>query len=283
MQSDAPSETALEPQSDKSAIDSGEMRSGDGCLIDDHNGSEPLSGRAAPGKKKLQQMIPAEERRKYVLRQYVRGVPAHVIAERVKVHPDSIYRDIRKIRKQWEAEAKADIATHVRRELAKLDAIEQEAWRGWERSVKIDTEHQERTREAASGTYKESKKIVKPSAGDPRYLDVIHKCVDRRCRILGVDAPVQAQLGIGAGSSDQVAGIQISFVPSPHRQQQPVVDVTPECRPQRQIPEPEPEPRQRLLNKQRRIPEPDTTIYSDCPQICSSDHINECINGEASS
>lgn len=264
MQVDADNTTRADTVSAAEAIDSGEMRSGDEVVNDDCYGSAGPDPAVSPARKKNLQEIDRAKRRRSVLALYLQGMAQHEVAARLGISPMSVSRDVRHIRKKWEAEAKADIATHVRRELAKLDAIEQEAWRGWERSVKIDTEHQERTREAASGTYKERKTIVKPSAGDPRYLDVVHKCVDRRCRILGVDAPVQAQLGIGAGPADQVAGIQISFVPSPHRQQQqPVIDVTPECRPQRQI------------------PEPDTTIYSDCPQICSPDHINGCINGEA--
>ena len=39
-------------------------------------------------------------------------------------------------------------------------------------------------------------------AGDPRFLGAVLKCVERRCRLLGLDAPTKS---IVAGSADELS------------------------------------------------------------------------------
>jgi hypothetical protein len=70
-------------------------------------------------------------------------------------------------------------------ELQKIELIEREAHAGWDRSQKpaqsavIEGE----------GNQQPSRKTVRNQSGDPRFLDVLLKCVERRSEILGLDAP----------------------------------------------------------------------------------------------
>ena len=75
-------------------------------------------------------------------------------------------------------------------ELAKIDEVERQAWVAWERSQ----EDAESTKVVETASDKRYEAQTKGQAGDPRFLDIVMKCVDRRCKILGVDAPVKQQV-----------------------------------------------------------------------------------------
>lgn len=122
------------------------------------------------------------ERRKNVAARYVRGQTQWEIARAFEVDQKTISNDLAAIRKAWLAEAVRSIDEIKARELAKIDAAEAEAWKAWTKSQ----ENAEVLRAKIRGTNQETEKISKGQAGDPRFLEIILKCVQRRCEILGV-------------------------------------------------------------------------------------------------
>lgn len=73
-------------------------------------------------------------------------------------------------------------------QLAKIDAIEKAAWKGWRRSLRPAEKRSAEVINDSDGERKKSSKTEEGQAGDPAFLAVMHKCIERRCKILGLDA-----------------------------------------------------------------------------------------------
>lgn len=107
----------------------------------------------------------------------------------------SITYDIQVIQKAWVAESVQNMDAAKARELAKIDHLEREYWKGWERSK--HTMKKSRTEQTVNnGTSAGTSEIIERQrrVGDPTFLDGVQKCIERRCKILGLDAPDKYQV-----------------------------------------------------------------------------------------
>lgn len=120
-----------------------------------------------------------------------------------KIDRGQIYYDMKKLQNQWLSEAKDLIHTHQIKELAKLDNLEAEAWESYEKSKFVKSKKVKyRPKEGKEYTdlekmekvidYEEIKDEETP--GNPKFLDVILRCIDKRCTLLGLNAPIQIAL-----------------------------------------------------------------------------------------
>lgn len=74
-------------------------------------------------------------------------------------------------------------------ELHRLDALQIAAWQAFERSCEPrETTTTERVQSVAGHADRARLQKV-ASAGDPRFLLVVFRCIDRRARLLGLDPP----------------------------------------------------------------------------------------------
>jgi hypothetical protein len=117
----------------------------------------------------------------------------------------TISRDIKAIREEWKASAVRDFDEAKGRELEKLEAIEADAWAAWERSRSERTITRTRRTEKpgqspAGKDGKESGALLQSALAESRkeqrdgeqgFLAVALKCVQERCKILGLHAPVR--------------------------------------------------------------------------------------------
>ena len=88
------------------------------------------------------------------------------IAAKLGVSQSQISYDLRVIRGRWQRSAIRDFDTHRAEELAKVDNLEVKYWGAWESVNPVD-----RTA--------------------PQYLAGVMTCIDRRCKLLGIDAPLK--------------------------------------------------------------------------------------------
>lgn len=127
------------------------------------------------------------KRRQDVAERYLRGEYQSAIAQSLHVDTATISRDLAAIRIQWLASAVRDFDAAKAQELAKIDEVERAAWAAWERST--------RDKEVAvqeAGADKRLKKATlrkEGQSGNPAFLSTILTCIERRCAILGLDAP----------------------------------------------------------------------------------------------
>lgn len=114
------------------------------------------------------------ERRRQVAALHLTRLPQREIGRRLGVSDTTVCRDLAAIRAEWIREARDNVATATLRELASLDADEAR-WRGKMAAAK-DEETQF------------------------KCYTLVLKIMERRARLLGLDAPVRAQVsGPGGG------------------------------------------------------------------------------------
>jgi len=108
--------------------------------------------------------------------------------------------DLKKIQAAWRESSLIDIDEAKAKELAKVDRLEREYWDAWERScLDAETKRLEGTLVPGEDQGKPTKQILtrKGQAGDPRFLSGVQWCIERRCKIIGVDAPSKQDLTTG--------------------------------------------------------------------------------------
>ena len=129
---------------------------------------------------------------------YVRGDSQRTIAERLgglrayRVSHQTICNDIEAILDRWRQATVQNVDELKAQELAKINTIEREAWRAWERSIGKSerTLAEKRTGEKPG----ERSQIVRETlVGDPRFLEKVQWCINKRCEILGLNAPAKLE------------------------------------------------------------------------------------------
>lgn len=125
--------------------------------------------------------------RSEIARRYLRGEYQADIARDLGISQPTVSLDLKAIRAAWLTSAIRDFDAARAEELARIDAVESEYWAAWERS-KQDKEiaYQEA---GADGKKKKVSLRKEGQAGNPSFLAGILTCIERRCSILGLDAP----------------------------------------------------------------------------------------------
>jgi hypothetical protein len=123
------------------------------------------------------------KRREHVADLYLKGWTQVAIAAECGVAQSRISVDLAKIREAWLNSAIRDFNVLRERELQRIDRVEREAWAAWERS------QQPAQSAVVTGEdiTKRTKKSVHQKYGDPRFLDIVHKCIAQRRAMLGLD------------------------------------------------------------------------------------------------
>ena len=135
-------------------------------------------------------------RRREVANLYMSGLDQYQIGDRLGISQPIVSMDIAAVKKRWLQSSLRDWDTLKAEELAKIERTEEEAWAAWERSqrdaetIHVRTESAPRMNgenilvEETRKTIKE--KTVQGQVGDPRFLEVIAKCREQRCKIFGL-------------------------------------------------------------------------------------------------
>ncbi len=116
---------------------------------------------------------------------YLEGKTQGEIGAEIGVHQSTVCRELAGIRQRWVESSLVNFDEAKRRELAVVDRVEAAAWEGWRESQK--PKETSKTSGKRGGPVETAEKEVVERAGNPRFLDVILKCVERRCAILGLN------------------------------------------------------------------------------------------------
>lgn len=148
----------------------------------------------------------ARDRRK-IANLYLQGRIQADIGEELDINQSTVSRDLQALQEEWKNSSLIDIDEAKAKELAKVDRLEREYWDAWERSCEdAETKRLEGTLAPGEDQGKPTKQILtrKGQAGDPRFLTGIQWCIERRCKILGIDAPSKREHGGMGGGPIQV-------------------------------------------------------------------------------
>lgn len=122
-------------------------------------------------------------------RLYLKGLYQADIAKEVGVSLPTIKRDLAEIRSIWLESSIRDFDEAKAQELARIDLVEAEAWEAWADSKGSTTTKRKEEKEATQFPGTNEIEITQELNGDPRYLQVVLVCVERRSKLLGLNAP----------------------------------------------------------------------------------------------
>jgi hypothetical protein len=137
---------------------------------------------------------------------YLQGHLQAEIAAHLSVSQQQISYDLARIRDQWRESALIDFNEAKNRELERIDLLEREYWEQWEKSKEggVKTKGQKKI----GGEVVETTVQAESGLGDVKYLQGVQWCIERRCKILGVDAPSKAELTGAEGEAIAVKVIK---------------------------------------------------------------------------
>lgn len=145
-----------------------------------------------------QKKMDIAKRRDTVAEMYLTGHRQSAIAAELGVSQGTISNDLKAIHKQWLKDMSLTIDEHKNRELAKIDALETEYWQQYRLSQqpKTTTTEKQGIRDAGTGKGKVAEKTTRTEQreGDPRWLQRVEWCIEKRIKILGVEAPIKSEL-----------------------------------------------------------------------------------------
>lgn len=127
-----------------------------------------------------------------------------------------VYTDVQRLIKEWQEERLENTEDKITAELARIDLVIKEAWLMWEKS-KLDYKSKRQVQEGKPHQDKDGQFSVdtikammwdaeKRGNGDPRYLDIILRAMQQRCKLLGLD---QQRIDISAATS---GAIEIRYI-----------------------------------------------------------------------
>lgn len=149
---------------------------------------------AAPKRTKKQREYDLEE----ISRLYLQGVSQLGIVDHIAKHRPYtvtqaiISRDLKTVQDRWQASSIRSFDEARARELAKIDHLELTYWSQWEASM--DPIVKRKTAKKIGGELTEATQEVSLGTGNPRFLQGVQWCIDRRCKLLGLDAPTKNEL-----------------------------------------------------------------------------------------
>jgi len=126
---------------------------------------------------------------------YLQGKTQIEISNIIGVAQATISNDLKELRKRWLDKSVQKIDQRKAEELAKVDQLERKYWEAWQKSCDY----------VVKETLVNDKpvKVLIPRnqttpLGDTKYLNGIQWCVNKRCQILGVDAPQKISVPDGS-------------------------------------------------------------------------------------
>lgn len=148
---------------------------------------------------------------------YKRGYSYRDIRDEVMARLDlpsyslrTVSKDVNKLLEEWRETRIDNTDLALQLELERLDSIVKEAWAAWEKS-KTDYERKKAKQQGIPGSSEEENSIITVKLeqqkeevicyGDPRYLDIIHKALIERRKLLGLYAPEKKDISGGMSFS----------------------------------------------------------------------------------
>ena len=121
---------------------------------------------------------------------YLKGYTQQWIAGQLGLNVSTICRDIKVLIRWWKRSSVKNIDSLKQIELNKINKLEIEYWEAWERSKNDAEQKIKRQRQTANNEPINEAQIKSDSQnGDPRYLAGVQWCIEKRCKIIGIDAP----------------------------------------------------------------------------------------------
>jgi hypothetical protein len=135
-----------------------------------------------------------EARLRVVGARYIAGASQAQIAQELGISQQQVSYDLAIVQQRWVERTTMDLDQHRAEELARLDVLEREYWEAWERSKQPAEQTQTDTNDIVDPAAPEIRKTrlernrrrTQQRDGNPVYLAGIERCIELRCKILGL-------------------------------------------------------------------------------------------------
>ena len=162
-----------------------------------------------------QKRTPAQKQRDAVdiARLYIQHYTQEQIADWLgrnrpyRITRQQISLDLKGIFEEWRKESVRTLDERKAEELKRLDRIEAEAWLAWEKSKDEITRVMQEKKGGVNGTIERATVTKEKSNGDPRFMVVIDRCVERRAKLLGLDQPIRQEISGPGGEPVQLENV----------------------------------------------------------------------------
>lgn len=135
---------------------------------------------------------------------YCRGWTQQAIADEIHVERSIISDDIKAILKRWRESAILDFNDAVCDELARVRHLEAVAWDDYYASGGEETTTTvESTTEGSYAGSRRTGQRKRTRMRDPRFLTTVQWCIERRCKLLGLDAPERLEARVQQEGNDK--------------------------------------------------------------------------------
>lgn len=130
-----------------------------------------------------------------VARLYLQGTSKQEIMDRLGITLGNLNFDLRRLRKRWKESALEAMDARVAVESARVKRIYAAAWEAYEKSKeqRVTVNQKTRENEETGERIKEASRRVEEQYGDPRFLEIALRCIERICKIYGVDGPIKIE------------------------------------------------------------------------------------------
>jgi len=140
---------------------------------------------------------------------YLAGVPQSEIAAKFGITQPQVSKDIAEIKIRWSNETSEDLVRMKNEEIARVNGLERTYWGAWRDSQKPkEVQYQEKIssdpelKEQEDGTFKavpakdrdKAALRTEGQVGNPAFLSGVQWCIERRCKMRGLDSPTKIDL-----------------------------------------------------------------------------------------
>ena len=143
-----------------------------------------------------------EADRKEITTYYLHGMTQVEIGKRLNMTQPMVSYDLKAIQAMWVQRTVLDLDAAKRKELARIDVLERTYWQAWEDSkgqheIMVTQMDEWALPDKGHKTASIRREMLN---GNPAYLAGVMSCIEKRCKLLGLDAPVKV-LGTGGGGA----------------------------------------------------------------------------------
>lgn len=143
-----------------------------------------------PQRARSSKALALQQRRYRVCELYMQGRYQHEIARALGVSVKTVSRDLEHVERIWLAAAVTNFDKMRADELARINHLERTYWRAWRRSLESREESSSSKTTAADGETTAKAEIKRRRGeGNPAFLAGVQWCVERRCKLFGLDRP----------------------------------------------------------------------------------------------
>ncbi len=159
-----------------------------------------MTAQTGPKRTRIQREYDLKEISDLYLKGWIQAdIRSHLAQTRdYEISQQTISNDIKALQKRWLESSLVSFDEAKAQEIEKINHLEMTYWAAYENSK--DPTVRRKTVKKVDGAVTEGTQEVIADTGDPRFLQGVLNCIDRRIKLLGLDAPTKREVSGPGGA-----------------------------------------------------------------------------------